>query len=119
MIEGICKVCGEPSISGDNLCLDCWDDRNQLDQYLSLYSDSKKVGGNGKLLTKTELIILNYASLGFNNKSIAERMFIEIKTLEHHWSSIYQKIIAPSWSNKRVWIAINTKELLAREVIND
>ena len=45
-----------------------------------------------KQLTDRELEILNLLARGLTNQGIAETLFIDIKTVEHHLNSIYGKL---------------------------
>ena len=43
-------------------------------------------------LTARELEILGLLSMGYTNSAIADELFIDIKTVEHHMNSIYGKL---------------------------
>ena len=45
-----------------------------------------------KQLTTRELEILSLLSQGYTNSSIADTLFIDIKTVEHHLNSMYSKL---------------------------
>jgi DNA-binding NarL/FixJ family response regulator len=45
-----------------------------------------------KQLTTRELEILSLLSQGYTNSAIAETLFIDIKTVEHHLNSMYSKL---------------------------
>jgi DNA-binding NarL/FixJ family response regulator len=52
-------------------------------------------------LTGRELETLGLLAEGYNNTAIAEMMFIDIKTVEHHLNSIYAKLRSNSSFEKR------------------
>ena len=52
-----------------------------------------------KQLTTRELEILSLLAQGFTNAAIAEALFIDIKTVEHHLNSMYSKLKADSEFN--------------------
>ena len=49
-----------------------------------------------KQLTARELEILSLLSQGYTNLAIAEALYIDIKTVEHHLNSLYSKLKADS-----------------------
>ena len=49
-----------------------------------------------KQLTARELEVLSLLSQGYTNSAIAEALYIDIKTVEHHLNSIYSKLRADS-----------------------
>ena len=54
-----------------------------------------------KQLTTRELEILSLLSQGYTNSAIAETLFIDIKTVEHHLNSMYSKLKAdPDYNYK-------------------
>ena len=54
-----------------------------------------------KELTPKETEILNFVAQGYTNSAIAQALFIEVKTVEHHLNSLYSKLKADSdFSNK-------------------
>jgi two-component system, NarL family, response regulator NreC len=54
-----------------------------------------------KNLTDRELEILNLLAKGYTNYSIAQTLFIDIKTVEHHLNSIYSKLKEDADFNQR------------------
>ncbi len=54
-----------------------------------------------KQLTARELEILSLLSQGYTNAAIAQTLFIDIKTVEHHLNSTYSKLKADSDYNNR------------------
>lgn len=54
-----------------------------------------------KLLTSREMEIIGLLSQGHTNAAIAEDLFIDVKTVEHHLNSIYSKMKSESdWHGK-------------------
>ncbi|WP_157171934.1 helix-turn-helix transcriptional regulator [Nocardia higoensis] len=64
-----------PVLQQANSVLGTLDDRNRAAQ-----------------LTKQELKIADLASRGYSNKSIAETMFLTVRTVEFHLSNVYRKL---------------------------
>lgn len=59
-----------------------------------------------KQLTTRELEILSLLSQGYTNSSIAETLFIDIKTVEHHLNSMYSKLKAdPGYNAKHLRVS--------------
>jgi DNA-binding NarL/FixJ family response regulator len=59
-----------------------------------------------KQLTTRELEILSLLSQGFTNSAIAETLFIDIKTVEHHLNSMYSKLKAdPEYNTKHLRVS--------------
>jgi DNA-binding NarL/FixJ family response regulator len=59
-----------------------------------------------KQLTARELEILNLLSQGYTNQAIAETLFIDIKTVEHHLNSMYSKLKAdPGYNTKHLRVS--------------
>jgi len=59
-----------------------------------------------KQLTTRELEILSLLSQGYTNSSIAETLFIDIKTVEHHLNSMYSKLKAdPDYNAKHLRVS--------------
>jgi DNA-binding NarL/FixJ family response regulator len=59
-----------------------------------------------KQLTTRELEILSLLSQGYTNSSIAETLFIDIKTVEHHLNSMYSKLKAdPDYNTKHLRVS--------------
>lgn len=54
-----------------------------------------------KQLTTRELEILSLLSQGYTNSAIAETLYIDIKTVEHHLNSIYSKLKADAGYNDK------------------
>ena len=54
-----------------------------------------------KQLTTRELEILSLLSQGYTNAAIAQTLYIDIKTVEHHLNSLYSKLKADSDFNNR------------------
>jgi DNA-binding NarL/FixJ family response regulator len=54
-----------------------------------------------KQLTTRELEILSLLSQGYTNSAIAETLYIDIKTVEHHLNSMYSKLKADSGYNDK------------------
>jgi len=54
-----------------------------------------------KELTARELEILDLLSKGYTNSAIAEALFIDIKTVEHHINSMYSKLRATADFNHK------------------
>ena len=54
-----------------------------------------------KQLTARELEILGLLSQGYTNGAIAQTLYIDIKTVEHHLNSMYSKLKADSDYNNR------------------
>lgn len=44
------------------------------------------------ILSEKELLIIKYAQQGYNNRQIAEEMFIAIDTVKYHIKNIYRKL---------------------------
>ena len=58
-------------------------------------------------LTTRELQILNLIAMGYTNSTIADTLFIDIKTVEHHLNSIYSKLkVDPEYSNKHLRVSV-------------
>lgn len=59
-----------------------------------------------KQLTSRELEILNLLAHGFTNAAIAQSLYIDIKTVEHHLNSTYSKLKAdPEFSDKHLRVS--------------
>jgi DNA-binding NarL/FixJ family response regulator len=59
-----------------------------------------------KQLTTRELEILSLLSQGYTNSAIAETLFIDIKTVEHHLNSMYSKLKAdPDYNTKHLRVS--------------
>lgn len=57
-------------------------------------------------LTTRELEILGLLSQGYTNSAIAEALFIDIKTVEHHLNSMYSKLKAdPGYNEKHLRVS--------------
>ncbi len=57
-------------------------------------------------LTTRELEILSLLAQGYTNLSIAEALFIDIKTVEHHLNSMYSKLKAdPDYNSKHLRVS--------------
>jgi DNA-binding NarL/FixJ family response regulator len=59
-----------------------------------------------KQLTTRELEILSLLSQGYTNSAIADALFIDIKTVEHHLNSMYSKLKAdPDYNTKHLRVS--------------
>ncbi len=59
-----------------------------------------------KQLTARELEILSLLSQGYTNQAIAETLFIDIKTVEHHLNSMYSKLKSdPGYNTKHLRVS--------------
>jgi DNA-binding NarL/FixJ family response regulator len=59
-----------------------------------------------KQLTTRELEILSLLSQGFTNSAIADTLFIDIKTVEHHLNSMYSKLKSdPDYNTKHLRVS--------------
>ena len=59
-----------------------------------------------KQLTTRELEILSLLSQGYTNSAIADTLFIDIKTVEHHLNSMYSKLKAdPEYNTKHLRVS--------------
>jgi DNA-binding NarL/FixJ family response regulator len=59
-----------------------------------------------KQLTMRELEILGLLSQGYTNSSIANTLYIDIKTVEHHLNSMYSKLKAdPDYNTKHLRVS--------------
>jgi DNA-binding NarL/FixJ family response regulator len=59
-----------------------------------------------KQLTSRELEILSLLSQGYTNSAIAETLFIDIKTVEHHLNSMYSKLKTdPDYNSKHLRVS--------------
>jgi DNA-binding NarL/FixJ family response regulator len=59
-----------------------------------------------KQLTTRELEILSLLSQGYTNSAIAETLFIDIKTVEHHLNSMYSKLKSdPGYNTKHLRVS--------------
>ncbi|MGD1119141.1 MAG: response regulator transcription factor [Dehalococcoidales bacterium] len=59
-----------------------------------------------KQLTTRELEILSLLSQGYTNSAIAETLYIDIKTVEHHLNSMYSKLKAdPDYNTKHLRVS--------------
>jgi len=59
-----------------------------------------------KQLTGRELEILSLLSQGYTNSAIAETLYIDIKTVEHHLNSMYSKLKSDSdFNNKHLRVS--------------
>ena len=61
-------------------------------KYTTLLESTDDVGGNKELLSNRELEVLKLATKGMNNKSIAQELFITVRTVKAHLSSIFSKM---------------------------
>lgn len=60
-----------------------------------------------KQLTTRELEILSLLSQGYTNSAIAETLFIDIKTVEHHLNSMYSKLKSdPDYNTKHLRVSV-------------
>jgi DNA-binding NarL/FixJ family response regulator len=59
-----------------------------------------------KQLTTRELEILSLLAQGYTNSAIADTLFIDIKTVEHHLNSMYSKLKAdPEYNTKHLRVS--------------
>ena len=59
-----------------------------------------------KQLTAIELEILSLLSQGYTNAAIAQTLFIDVKTVEHHLNSMYSKLKTdPDYSDKHLRVS--------------
>jgi DNA-binding NarL/FixJ family response regulator len=59
-----------------------------------------------KQLTTRELEILSLLSQGYTNSAIADTLYIDIKTVEHHLNSMYSKLKAdPDYNTKHLRVS--------------
>jgi DNA-binding NarL/FixJ family response regulator len=59
-----------------------------------------------KQLTTRELEILSLLSQGYTNSAIADTLFIDIKTVEHHLNSMYSKLKTdPDYNSKHLRVS--------------
>jgi DNA-binding NarL/FixJ family response regulator len=59
-----------------------------------------------KQLTARELEILSLLARGYTNSAIADTLFIDIKTVEHHLNSMYSKLKAdPEYNTKHLRVS--------------
>ena len=59
-----------------------------------------------KQLTAREMEILGLLSQGYTNSAIAEALYIDIKTVEHHLNSLYSKLKSdPDFNNKHLRVS--------------
>jgi DNA-binding NarL/FixJ family response regulator len=59
-----------------------------------------------KQLTARELEILSLLAQGYTNQAIAETLFIDIKTVEHHLNSMYSKLKSdPDYNTKHLRVS--------------
>jgi DNA-binding NarL/FixJ family response regulator len=59
-----------------------------------------------KQLTTRELEILSLLAQGYTNSTIADTLFIDIKTVEHHLNSMYSKLKAdPEYNTKHLRVS--------------
>jgi DNA-binding NarL/FixJ family response regulator len=59
-----------------------------------------------KQLTARELEILSLLARGYTNSAIADSLFIDIKTVEHHLNSMYSKLKAdPEYNTKHLRVS--------------
>jgi DNA-binding NarL/FixJ family response regulator len=59
-----------------------------------------------KQLTTREMEILSLLSQGYTNAAIAETLYIDIKTVEHHLNSMYSKLKAdPDYNTKHLRVS--------------
>jgi DNA-binding NarL/FixJ family response regulator len=59
-----------------------------------------------KALTTRELEILSLLSQGYTNSAIADTLFIDIKTVEHHLNSMYSKLKTdPDYNTKHLRVS--------------
>ncbi len=54
-----------------------------------------------KQLTSRELEVLSLLSQGYTNSAIAETLYIDVKTVEHHMNSLYSKLNVEHDNNSR------------------
>jgi DNA-binding NarL/FixJ family response regulator len=60
-----------------------------------------------KQLTTRELEILSLLAQGYTNSAIAETLFIDIKTVEHHLNSMYSKLKSdPDYQSKHLRVSV-------------
>jgi DNA-binding NarL/FixJ family response regulator len=60
-----------------------------------------------KQLTTRELEILSLLSQGYTNSAIADTLFIDIKTVEHHLNSMYSKLKSdPDYNTKHLRVSV-------------
>lgn len=59
-----------------------------------------------KQLTARELEVLSLLSRGYKNSAIAETLYIDIKTVEHHLNSMYSKLkVDPDFNDKHLRVS--------------
>ena len=60
-----------------------------------------------KQLTTRELEILSLLSQGYTNSAIAQTLYIDIKTVEHHLNSMYSKLKSdPDYNTKHLRVSV-------------
>ena len=62
--------------------------------------------------TQREIEVLQHIAIGESNKTIAEKLCLSIKSVEHYVNCIFQKVDFPRWAHRRVWLAVNIKNIL-------
>lgn len=65
--------------------------RKVLERFKGPVSGSPRVEVN-KILTEQEITVLKMAARGMNNKTIADELFLSVRTVESHFGSIFQKL---------------------------
>jgi DNA-binding NarL/FixJ family response regulator len=67
----------------------------------SVIFSEKKIPAILNKLTQRELEILSLIAKGYTNSAIGEALFIDIKTVQHHITNIYGKILAETDMKKK------------------
>ena len=94
--------CGEqraPDKNGSNCILNRENDRlnegafhQELQRGASALTIPRKIGNRSIYLTRTEAQVLRFLAKGYQNKEIANEMYISINTVKSHVSSIFRKL---------------------------
>ena len=70
-----------------------------------------------KKLTTREIEVAKHVIAGLSNKEVADRLFVAVKTIKFHLTSIYNKVNVPSRSKLTAW-AVPPKVTLPPIIVN-
>jgi DNA-binding NarL/FixJ family response regulator len=70
---------------------------------------------NTRQLTNREIEILNLLAWGWNNRQIADRLCITIRTVKFHTTNIYEKLEVNSRPAAVAWAWKNSNFLISAE----
>ncbi len=88
-------------------------DQNYFSPELMAYLEKKEIPKNLKILTETEIKVLNLIAKNETGVMMAESMNISVRTVEKHKSNIIKKLnLNPKQNSLLIWVKENEQHLL-------